>query len=99
MTKAMFGIAAALAMMTTPAWAEDDGSKKQSSRDTVAVSERSGKTVAKVAKHSVDERATASGTGSAAQAGTGSAEASSRDASSHEARWLVEREGYRDGGY
>jgi hypothetical protein len=100
MTKAMFGIAAALALVMTPAWAGDEKSDEKATRDTVASSERAGKSMTKVASHSARKSASERDAGSVAQAGTGNGKADSSDAeASHAERWLVEREGYRDGGY
>jgi hypothetical protein len=93
MTKAMFGIATALALVMSSAWASDEKSEGKAAGGTVAK-------VAKADMESESKGVTDSGTGSAAEpsgdrAATNEAEAKA----AHEERWLREREGYRDGGY
>jgi hypothetical protein len=91
MSKALFGIAAAMALATSPAWAGDEKSDEKAASHTVASTES-------VAK---SESVTQSATDSAVEAGraSGTMKESNEVRASFEERWLREREGYRDGGY
>jgi hypothetical protein len=100
MTKAMFGIAGALALTVAPAWARDVKADEKAARDTVGSTESASKSVTRVAMKRASKSVSEGGTGSAAPAAGGSAKAGAIDVTAPAAeRWLVEREGYRDGGY
>jgi hypothetical protein len=87
MLKGTFGIVAGLALTLSPAWAGDEKPKAKAAGE-------SGATV-KSAK------ASESATGGVVEvASARRALTESKDVrASHEARWLIERQGYRDGGY
>ncbi len=87
MSKAMFGIATALALAMSPAWAGDEKSDERAASDTVA--SRESESVSKSATDSVVEAGRDSGT----------MKESNEVRASYDERWLREREGYRDGGY
>lgn len=89
MSKAIFGITAAVALAMSPAWAGDEKSDEKATGDTVASTE--------TRKVSHDESAAANivEVASARREMTESKEVRA----SHDERWLREREGYRDGGY
>jgi hypothetical protein len=91
MSKAMFGIATALALAMSPAWAGDEKSDEKAASDTVASRESKSESVS-VSK---------SATGSVVEAGrdSGTMKESTEVRASYDERWLREREGYRDGGY
>jgi hypothetical protein len=95
MTKAMFGIASALALVMAPAWAGDEDETATS--DTVAESKGEGKIV------TVEESSTRgveAGRDSATMKESDEVRAShANQGAMDSARWLREREGYRDGGY
>lgn len=94
MKTTIVGIAAVLALTTTTASARDIkgiekvAAKTSASPDTARKSKDVTKTVATSSNVTV------------AQAGAGNVKKNPVDVSaSHAERWLVEREGYRDGGY
>lgn len=96
MTKAVFGIAAALALATTSALADEDmkAVEKVSSDSSTTEMDapRSGKVAARTASTSRNVRA--------APADTGSREVKPADQGELQVEdWLITREGYRDGGY
>jgi hypothetical protein len=98
MTKAMFGVAGALALTIAPAWAEDVKSDEKAAVDTAAAAERTN--VTRTAMKGESKRVAEGGAASAAPAASGSGTAEPIDVTLPDAeRWLVEREGYRDGGY
>jgi hypothetical protein len=88
----MFGIAAALGLAISPAWAGDEKSEEKAASDTVA-SKESGKS------KSVSERESATGIVVEAGRDSGTMRESNEVRASSDERWLREREGYRDGGY
>jgi hypothetical protein len=87
MLKGTFGIVAGLALTLSPAWAGDEKPKAKAA-DKSAATVKSAK-------------ATESATGGVVEvASARRALAESKEVrTSHEARWMIEREGYRDGGY
>lgn len=93
MSKAMFGFATALALTMSTAWAEDEKADEKVATETVASTES--------ATESKSVSASESATGSGVEAGRdrGTMKESSEVRASFDARWLREREGYRDGGY
>ena len=95
MTKAIFGIAAALALATTPARANEDMKAVEKvstdSSTTEVDAPRSGKVAARTASTSRNVRAAPD---------TGSREVKPADQGERQVDdWLITREGYRDGGY
>ncbi len=96
MTKAIFGIAAALALATTPARADEDMKAVEKvstdSSTTEMDAPESGKVAARTASTSRNLRA--------APAETSSPEVKPADQGELQVDdWLITREGYRDGGY
>ncbi len=95
MTKAIFGIAAALALATTPARADEDVKaveKVSTDSSTTEMDAPEGKVAARTASTSRNLRA--------APADTGSREVKPADQGELQVDdWLITREGYRDGGY
>lgn len=95
MTKAIFGIAAALALATTPARAEEDMKTVEnvsSDSSTAEMDAPKGKVAARTVSGSRNLRA--------APADTSSREVKPADQGELQVDdWLITREGYRDGGY
>ncbi len=91
MSKAMFAVAAALALAVSPAWAGDEKSDEKATSGAVATTKHKAK--AKSASEGATVRVTEAGRDSATM------KESNKVRASHEERWLREREGYRDGGY
>jgi hypothetical protein len=89
MSKAMFGIAATVALAMSSAWAGDEKSDEKATGDTVASRESR--------KVSHDE--TAAGNIVEVASDRRVMTESKEVRASHDERWLREREGYRDGGY
>jgi hypothetical protein len=99
MTKAIYGMAGALALSISPAWAADAKVEK-GARGDVAAKASTARVVAKAtAAKGASKGASEGGTGSGAAEG-GEARMNPIDVNlPHAERWLLEREGYRDGGY
>lgn len=96
MSKATFGIAAAVGLAISPAWAGDEKSDDKSTSDAGAssASERVGQ--GESATFSVVDASHDSGT---MKESTEVRASQDESKSSENERWLREREGYRDGGY
>jgi hypothetical protein len=92
MTKAVFGIAVALALVSSSAWAEEEKSQEQTKSDAVSV--RNGEPRHKLVQARATPRIDAGRDGTMA-----ASQPSSEAKLSDEERWLRDREGYRDGGY
>ncbi len=92
MSKALFGIAAALALTTSPAWAGDEKPSMKATSHTVA--SRQGTSTSEGKDKGKGNRATGRVTGS----DSGAVESNGSRPFDQE-RWLREREGLRDGGY
>jgi hypothetical protein len=91
MSKAIrFGIVAALAVASSPAWAGDEYTS-----DTPSSSESTSGDETKTA----DEKASATGIVVEPASGSAMPRESKEVRASFEERWLRDREGFRDGGY
>ena len=90
MSKAMFGIVAGLALTMSTAWAGDEKAKEKAGSDPAATQE----------SREVGKRGELAAGGVVQVASDHRPMTESKDVrASHEERWIVEREGYRDGGY
>jgi hypothetical protein len=96
MTKAIFGIAAALALATTTARADEDVKAVENVSSDSAATEVDAPEGSKVAARTESMSRTVRAT----PADTGSREVKPADRRERQADdWLITREGYRDGGY
>jgi hypothetical protein len=97
MTRAMFGIATSLALVISPAWAEDEESVEQAAASGAVANARIEPAQIQPEASVVDDFTSTprvdAGRDSAAM------KESTEVRAAHEERWLREREGYRDGGY
>jgi hypothetical protein len=100
MRKAMYGMAGALAVAIAPAWASDVSAGEKGTGNAAASRESTRMAAKTAAPKRVSKGVSEGGTGSAVPAANDGVELQPIDVNApHAERWLVEREGYRDGGY